>query len=498
MWRYLSCSAVVVAGIVLFSLGLAWQQGAAVFPDPDVFYHMGMAEHLLQFGLVGQFSGLAPTTLGVHYTDQHFLLHALLYFFTSMMTPVVGTKVFIIVALLSCLATFGWMLRSLRLPGWWLGVLGLCITNPWLFRLSLVKATPLALILVWLAVILLAKKRYRWLLLIGAVYVWTHGGFVLLPLIVAAWTISTVITSKKITWATIWMAVLPVAYTVLGIALALLTHPAFPDNLYFYWEQLVQIGAINYQQYIGVGGEWYPYVPGNLLFGHAVLFVAAVVGCVLHVVMRRRLTTEQLFFLLITTGMAILTLKSKRYVEYLSPLLTATAISLVGVVWQLPWSRWLHLPLRHQVIRLLVGCTVVMAVVPVALSDYSGLVSDLHSGQSTTYLQGVGRYLASLPSGTVIAPSDWDDFPALWYWAPNQQYLIGLDATFLYRADADRYLAWKNITLGEAADPAADIATIAAQYYVVAKDHQPMFDQVTRVGGSVVYEDSEAWVIQLK
>ncbi|MBI4407319.1 MAG: hypothetical protein HY565_02350 [Candidatus Kerfeldbacteria bacterium] len=485
--------AATVTGVVLFSLGLAWQQGAAVFPDPDVFYHMGMAEHLWQFGLAGQFSGLAPTTLGVHYTDQHFLLHALLAVFITMMTPVVGTKVFIVIALLSCLTTFGWMLRVLRLPGWWLGVIALGMTNPWLFRLSLVKATPLALILVWLAVIVLAKKRYRWLVPIGAVYVWTHGGFVLLPLIVAAWSLSAAIVSRKITWT----IVLPFVYTVLGIALALVTHPAFPDNLYFYWEQLVQIGAINYQQYIGVGGEWYPYVPGNLLFGHAVLFVAAIVGCVLHIAMRRRLTTPQLFFLLVTIGMVVLTLKSKRYVEYLSPLLAATAVSFIGVLWQLPWLRWLHLPLRHQVTRLLAGCVVVMAVVPMVLSDYSGLVNDLHGGQATTYLQGVGQYLASLPPGTVVAPSDWDDFPALWYGAPNQQYLIGLDATFLYRADPNRYLAWKHITLGEAADPAADVATVAAQYYVVAKDHQPMFDQVTKVGGTVVYEDAEAWVLTI-
>lgn len=494
MWRYLSCSAVAVTGVVLFSLGLAWQQGAAVFPDPDVFYHMGMAEHLLQFGLAGQFSGLAPTTLGTHYTDQHFLLHAVLALFTTVMTSVVGTKVFIIVALLGCLATFGWMLRVLRLPGWWLGIVALGMINPWLFRLSLVKATPLALILVWLAVVILARKRYRWLVGVGAVYVWTHGGFVLLPLIVVAWSISEAIINKKVTWASL----LPLGYTVLGISLALLTHPAFPDNLYFYWEQLVQIGAINYQQYIGVGGEWYPYVPGNLLFGQAVLLVAVVVGCVLQIALRRRLTTVQLFFLLITVGMAVLTFKSKRYVEYLSPLLAATAVSLLGALWRLPWQHWLQLPLSRQIGRLLTGCVVVMALVPVVLSDYAGLTKDLHGGQSVTYLQGAGEYLANVSAGTVVAPSDWDDFPALWRAAPNQQYLVGLDATFLYRADANRYLAWKNITLGEAADPAADIATIAAQYYVVAKDHQPMFDQVTSVGGAVVYEDDEAWVLVVR
>ncbi|EKD79178.1 MAG: hypothetical protein ACD_41C00143G0006, partial [uncultured bacterium] len=200
---FFSCS---IVGYVIF---LAFVQGAWAFSDPDAFYHMGMATHLLEFGLADQFSGLAPTTLGQHFVDQHFLLHALLAPFLWLMTPVVGTKVFVIILLLLCLGTFGWMLRTGQVRGWWIAVGLVALANPWLFRLNLVKATPLALTLLWLSIIVLVKKRYWWLTIIGFVYVWTHGGFILLPLVVTAWCL----THKTI---------VPLLCTLGGIILALL------------------------------------------------------------------------------------------------------------------------------------------------------------------------------------------------------------------------------------------------------------------------------------
>ncbi|EKD78664.1 MAG: hypothetical protein ACD_41C00303G0012 [uncultured bacterium] len=477
MTYYLSRAGMVM-GLVGYVVWLAVAQGVWSFADPDVFYHMGMATHLLEFGLADQFSGLAPTTLGQHFVDQHFLMHALLGVFIWLMTPVVGTKVFVIVLLLLCLATFMWMLRTMQLKGWWVAVGLVAVTNPWLFRLNLIKATPLALTLLWLSIIALVKKRYWWLAMIGAVYVWTHGGFILLPLVVAAWCL----THKTI---------VPLLYTVGGIALALLLHPAFSDNLFFYWEQLVQIGVVNYQNSIGVGGEWYPYNPGNLLFGHGLLVAALTTVVVITVGLRRRLSATQLFFILITVGMTVLTLKSRRYVEYLAPFLAA---AVVGAIRELPLH--LHHNIKTLLQYLLPACVVVMAAVPVLLSSLSGVQRDLHDGQPTNYLSGASQYLATQPTG-IVAPSDWDDFPALWYGAPYQQYLIGLDATFLYRANAYRYEAWKNITLGEAADPIQAVETIAADYYVVAKDHTAMYQQLITAGGQTVYQDDEAWVVTI-
>lgn len=470
--------AALVISLVAYVIFLAFAQGVWVFSDPDVFYHLGMATHVLEFGLESQFTGLAPTTLGQHFVDQHFLLHALLVPFIWLMTPVVGTKVLVIVLVLVCLGTFVWMLRTLHWRGWWVAVALLAVTNPWLFRLNLIKATPLALTLLWLSIIALTKKQYWWLGLISAVYVWTHGGFILLPLIVLAWCMTQ-------------RTIMPLLYTLGGIAVALLFHPAFPDNLYFYWEQLVQIGMVNYQSSIGVGGEWYPYNPGNLLFGQALLIVACCLVVVLHIAWRRRLSSDQLFFVLTTVGMTLLTLKSRRYVEYLSPFLAATVASFLP---QLPLLR--H-GIKTHLITLLPACVMVMAAVPITLFGLSGLQRDVHDGQPTDYLRGVGAYLETQPVG-LVAPSDWDDFPALWYGAPRHSYLIGLDPTFLYRADANRYTAWKNLTLGEAADPSQAVTTIAADYYVVVKDHDSMYQQLLTAGGQVVYQDDEAWVLEIK
>ena len=136
-----------------------------------------------------------------------------------------------------------------------------------------------------------------------------------------------------------------------------------------------------------------------------------------------------------------------------------------------------------------------MAMTPLVLTDLATLRGDLSDGQQLTELVGVGAYLNQLPSNQLIAPSDWDDFPLLWRHAPNQQFLIGLDPTFLYLANPARYEAWKVLTLGESTQIPLDLATIQADYYVVMKDHPAMYRQLKTVA-KVVYEDDEAYVMQ--
>jgi hypothetical protein len=133
----------------------------------------------------------------------------------------------------------------------------------------------------------------------------------------------------------------------------------------------------------------------------------------------------------------------------------------------------------------------IVVLVPVVIQEIITAKTDLQSGQALTYLHGAGEFLDTLPPGQVVAPSDWDDFPALWRAAPHQQFLIGLDPTFLYLANPTRYEAWRALTLGED----NDVDTVGADYYVVAKDHKSMHKHLVKIDAVTVYEDDEAWVL---
>jgi hypothetical protein len=442
-----------------------------------------MAQHLWDFGLDATFNGLQPTTLGQHFTDQHFLLHLLLRPFVTWIGLAVGTKTFVVLLLCVVIGLFAYLLKQLGTSAWWVGAILLATCNPWLFRLHLVKATPLALILIWLA--LLAVQKRSWLVLvISFLYVWSHGGFVLLPIILAIWSISKTIS----TWHWNWRDYLPVGYSMVGICAALLLQPGLPNNLLFYWEQLVQIGAVNYQHIIGVGGEWYPYDPGHLWAGHILLVVAVCIGLTVHIAQRRKWSTAQLAFTGYVIFFTLLTFKSKRYVEYLSPMLAGVAALYLHSLWTTSWQRWrisAYLPL----------IAIWIVIIPVWLTGVTSLKADLADGQALNNFSGVAQYLNQLPPDQVIAPSDWDDFPALWRGAPFQRYLIGLDPTFLYLMDAERYDAWKRLTLGETISN-TDLDRIAADYYVVAKDHRAMYQQLTELGLQDVYSDVDAWVMR--
>ncbi len=489
LWWSAKISAMMI-GLVGFVLWLSVMQAVPVLPDPDAFYHIGMAQNIVQFGLADHFTGLQPTTLGQHFTDHHLLMHVVMYPFVTWIGPVIGTKVFIVLALVGVLTLFAWMLKRLGTPAWWAATILLAVCNPWIFRLQLIKATPLALILIFCAVLALHVKRPLWLLGISAIYVLSHGGFILLPLLGGIWCISETIVSWRGVRQVQWKPYLAVAYTLLGAALTLLIHPAFPQNLLFYWEQIVQIGAVNYQHIIGVGGEWYPYDPAALWFGHLPLILAGGVGVALHIIRRERFTVAQLAFAGYTLLFVLLTLKSKRYVEYVSPMLAASVGLYLQSAWRIQFTQW-------RLAAFIPVAGVIIVLTPVILSDLAGVRADLADGQAVEYLSGAGAYLASLPDGQTIAPSDWDDFPAIWRGAPQQQYLIGLDPTFLYLANTERYQAWKALTLGESITT-TDLDLIDAQYYLVVKDHKKMYQHLTELGAVVTYEDGEAWVLKYR
>src|SRR3989337_4312435 len=62
----------------------------------------------------------------------------------------------------------------------------------------------------------------------------------------------------------------------LGLLAGLIINPYFPDNIAFTWQQAVKIGLINYQNIIGVGGEWYPYKIFDLIGGLNLIFIIMV------------------------------------------------------------------------------------------------------------------------------------------------------------------------------------------------------------------------------
>jgi len=57
-----------------------------------------------------------------------------------------------------------------------------------------------------------------------------------------------------------------------------------------------------------------------------------------------------------------------------------------------------------------------------------------------------------VPAGETVFTTDWDEFPDLFFTAPEQRYLVGLDPTFMYVTSPQRWQSWRDIVNGRVAD----------------------------------------------
>ncbi len=499
--QYISLGAVLALCAALFTY-FQWSNELA---DPDAFYHMRLSQLILERGVITDFIWLPYTTLAEHFIDQHFLYHILMIPFVSTGFPLIGVKIYTVLLAVAFLGIFAVTLKKLE-SSWWLIVTSvLALTTPFTFRLNLVKATPVALILVCLTIAVLYKKRFWWLVPIGIIYVWAYGGFAMMLIVVITWLIAngmallTTAHPKKIQ---ISHFLKPLLFTLTGLAIGVVINPYFPNNLSFYWDQLVQIGIINYQDTIGVGAEWYPYNPGRLIFGSMGLISLLLLGLITTILKRRNWQQLDWFALGIFLVGLLLTLKSRRYVEYFGPYTAiAAAIWLRHTVlsWSQVWRAFSEIG-RRAVAYSSLGAVAVIVFIPIILSDIRTNKEDIRSGTPINRYESASNLLKNNATpGSKILHSDWDDFPALFFHNSNNAYMSGLDPTFMYRFDKDLYTLWETVTLGEyKGDVTAALTTLDVEYVVIEQNHVDMYNLIQKSPDvALVYTDDEVDIFKV-
>lgn len=503
-------------------------QSVPYFADPDSFYHLGMAEQIRDHGIVRAFRWLPFTVLAHDYADQHLLYHVALIPFVTWADPIIGMKLATSFFGALFAVVFYTLLARLRVPGAFAFTAALFLTNPFLFRMALAKAPSVSLLLLFLGLLFLFERRPWPLALLAFLYVWTYGGFPVLLVATVLFTAISVLLPRARAGGWNFLRRLAdrlrhaahggprfpnarlIAAAFGGAALGLVVNPFFPAIFRFERYQLLEIGILNYRSVIGVGGEWYPYPPRDLLLSSVFVSVAVVVGIVLFLANRKRMGVQSWTALALYLFFLALTLKSKRYVEYYVPfgfLFSALALrdTLAAVdVGQI--LRRLRLAVSKSTWRSMgawaLGIYVATAAGFVAVRDTQGVARDLKGGLSTHQFASSARYMASHSQpGDVVFHDDWDVFPALFYFDRVNAYIAGLDTTFLYRADPARYLEWANVTLGTyAGDPYRAVYEVyGAKWVHIGKDHTAMRRLIDgRSGFQLVYEDAEAWVYRVE
>lgn len=525
-WSWLSY---VLVYVVAFGLFMVFQ-ASPYFADPDSFYHAKMAILIRDQGIVHQFPWLQLTVLGQQYTDQHFLYHVLLIPFVTWFPPLVGLKLATVVFGATFMTVFYWACRRLNVRWPLIFVLLLLLSRPLTFRISLAKAPSTSLMFLFVGLVWMFEYKLKRLAVLAFTYVWYYGGFPLLGLSAAVVGTTSWLHNKLIThhdshrfvnkvmslvrresrhqrrrWPNLTM----VFVTAGGLLAGLVMNVYFPGNLRFYEHQLINIGIINFQKVIGVGNEWYPYGFTDLLANGAfvtLLLLVSVVG----IVLRFRAQSKRAWALFVLTAIALLlTLKSRRYVEYYVPiamLFSAVSISdsLRGISWPnivQQFRSWFFSRPAGKAVGVLIAIYIAIGIGFVAGRDFRNERNDLQQGFRADKFQAVGQWLTdNTPVGSRIVHSDWDEFPVLFYQDTHNTYIVGLDPTFLYKANPDTYWTWADITLGRFRGDLVSAVrdTLQSQYVFVATNHDVMDAEFRAHPDFVeVYHDSEGVVYKL-
>lgn len=507
--------------IVSFGVFLALQ-AHPVFADPDSFYHARLGVLTAEQGAVRDFPWLPYTTLGEHYIDQHWLYHVLLVPFVQLMDPLAGIKLATVLFAALLITTAVWFLIRYGARHAWIWGLVLLAATPFTFRMSLAKAPSLSLATLIVGIFLLFNGKRLATFFLAWFFVLLYGGFFVLiaaagiylavsmayDLVQHLWSLRARLHEvvQKPWWT--WKGAqhyrpLQVFLCVLGgAAVGTFANPFFPNTFNFLWEQAIQIGVVNFRNVIGVGGEWYPYAVTEFIGNNVVVIIPFVVAFILSLVRIRRTSSKTWTMVILAAFFTAFTLKSRRYVEYAVPFIAlAAAVMLTDVVRRSDWivvkdfvrEAWQ----RRKILTALIAVYVLVSVPYVIARDQRTNYRNLSSGVNATHFQASSTWLAqhSQP-GEVVFHSDWDDFPVLFYYNTTNAYIAGLDPTFLYRQDKERYWAWAKTTLGERRDNLPEAFDLFnTKWILVEKDHTAMNMNVRAVPGvTLAYEDSEVWV----
>lgn len=288
--------------------------------DYDGYYHTRWSR-LLWEGMVSgsfppRFVWLPLTTLNpTDYVDHHFLFHVLqipFTWFSDLRTGAKwGTWLFTTIGVLSLY----WLIVRYRIayaPVWLIALLA--CSGAFLYRMNMTKAMGLSIVLMVAGIYVLFERKYRWLALLGFLYVWTYSMWVMLPVAAVIWTLVIFWSEGRIEWRAI-------LWTAIGTIAGFIINPYFPANIWLFYEHVaMKVRATEFTT--KVGNEWYPYDSWEFLVNCFVAFVAMVVGYICFNASDksdRKRNESALFFLAFSTILLVMNAYSRRFVEYWPP-----------------------------------------------------------------------------------------------------------------------------------------------------------------------------------
>lgn len=484
-----------------FIAGLFGAAGVAlvVFSSPelagvDAYYHIQFARIIRVEGILDSFPWAQETLFQTRFSDKEFLFHLLLVPFAGS-NPILGAKLAVCLLVGFIFFAFHSLLRSLkfRFTGFWTLLL-YCSGPIFLYRMAMPRPHLVSLLILLAATYALMDGKRKLFAALAFVYPLSYSAPHLIIVLVILFNVGLLLSREEADWK-------PLRFAAAGLFVGLLLHPNFPDNLYLWYVQTVLApfhawGLIGIELHQGI--ELRPTTGKDIILKMTGPTLAGVL-CILGYLYRgMRPGRQSWIFLVICSFFLGLSLLSIRFIEYFIPFTLLFSASAATELIELEQC-------REWFVRKRFACSavpVLLLFLVTGLGLQSVLVAQGYLAEdSDTSLAEAARWLdQNVEPGETVFHTDWGDFPELFFHAPGQRYLVGLDPVFMYVHSPAVFQLWEEISEGKRADfPDLIRERFRARHILLRKPRRANLDRLLRhlPTAKLVYNNSSFSIYKL-
>lgn len=459
----------LVFGFFMVSFLIIYMNLPVLSSSDDHYFHFKFASRLLDNGFLHSFrdfktiyfTGIAH---GEHLLYYNFLFYLVLIPFTFVTPLFLAIKLFAIISVSLIGTILYFVFKKLHIKYAFLWSIGFfaAVGLSTFWRLFLSRPFVLSPFVILLLIIALHKKKYFWIFILSFIPLFWHTATFFVPILVSViYFLCYGFYYRKYLWLELLLVILG---TVSAIGVATIIDPGFfvsiRDNLFS-----VLSGVLNFsgaKVNIVEGGEVYPKNLFDLINQNVFLCSMFIISMVYYIlfflkevkrvvlfdeITKAKKTITLVLFVLSTVFIVAIPNISNRFADFF----IFFSWVFVALIFTDIFS---YIKFSDVNAKKFAGGAVIVCLIYFFTNNLLQLNDTFAtSGSHPETFSEVGNYLSkNLKKGEVVYNVTWNWFPQLYYYAPEQNYVIGLEPKLTYLYNPKIYWLWSNIAKGYVCD----------------------------------------------
>lgn len=499
--------------------------------ERDGFYHARYSQMVPERGLSREFRWMQFTSWRDEFCDKDFLYHVFLAPFCSdAKEPLPGAKYATVLLLLAALGALYFVLRAWRAPFAlvWVALLAVGSAD-FLDRMMMVRSHCLSVVLMIVCTHVILKRRWWPCCALAFIYAWSYSSPIAMLIAACAIEFGRFLIERD------WRAAVRMpAATFLGLIAGLAIHPYTPHSLTSMWMFFHIIWSGQTGSPVELGSEFRHLTLDSAFtvsIGTTAATLFACIGAVILFFSRKDakeqrtqsgggLSSETAGVVMLAAAWFVSIFVSfQRFIEYAAPLgCLAGGLVLRDLLADLPPLAQLK-EMRRTAVLAACGAAVMVLTALHAYTAHEVALVELAQLQKYAkkdeprdesikrwyrgrFFDGAAEFMRkNFAPQSLVVNFHWDDFPELYYAAPEMNYLVGLDPTFMRLKYPEKAEALEAMRTKKAPFSFQKLREMfGADYVIFVKRRAAMYDELKtdQARARILFSDDGAVIYSLK